>query len=90
MNRFEKEMRKRFRLAFADRDGDGETGAYTIPEKALIVFYSPQLTIVLEYQRNGKQRDVTNDYPRLSAPYLVYLCGGDENKAREILESNRF
>ena len=91
MTRFDKEMRKHFAKAFQPRPDQDETGAYCVPENALIVFYSPSLVTILEYQRDGKQREVTNDYPRISAPYLVYLCGGDEEKAKQILkEQSKF
>ena len=89
MTKFTKEMRRRFSAAFVE-DETGETGAYCVESDALIVFYSPTLVTVLQFQRNGKQRDVTDDFPRISAPYLVALCGGDEDKAREILKSNHF
>ncbi len=90
MTRFTKEMKKRFSAAFSAQDETGDTGAYCVESNALIVFYSPSLVTVLQFQRNGKQRDVTDDYPRISAPYLVALCGGDEDKAREILKANHF
>lgn len=87
MTRFKKEMIMRFSGAFCE-DETGECGAYVIEEEALIVFYNPSIVIVLRFLRNGKQRDVTNDYPRISAPYLVHLCGGDEERAKQILKSN--
>ena len=90
MTRFEKEMRKRFPVISFDENDIGEKAAYCIPEKALVVFCSPMLTTVLRFERNGKQTDVTNDYPRISAPYLVLLCNGDEEQASRILKSNRF
>lgn len=87
MTRFTKEMKKRFSAAFSAQDETGEKSVYCVESEALIVFSSPQLITVLQFQRNGKQRDVTNEYPRLSAPYLVYLCRGDEERAKQILKS---
>lgn len=87
MTRFKKEMQKHF--PGIDWQGErGETSAFCVPEKALVVFDHPALVVVLEFQRNGKQREVTSDYPEYSAPYLVYLCGGDKDRAREILKRN--
>lgn len=88
MTRFAKEMKKRFSAEFSAQDETGETGAYCVESDALVVFYSPSLVTVLQFQRNGKQRDVTDDYPRISAPYLVYLCGGNEAEATRILKEN--
>lgn len=89
MTRFAKEMKKRFSSSFST-DETGEKCAYCVESDALVVFCCPSLVTVLQFQRNGKQKDVTEDYPQLSAPYLVYLCGGDTEKAKEILKSNRF
>ena len=89
MTRFHKEMLRCFPSAFCE-SFDGETGAYVVEEDALVVFYSPSLVTVLRFLRNGKQKDVTSDYPRISAPYLVYLCGGDEEEAKRILRSQHF
>ena len=90
MTRFEKEMRKHFPHVSFDENDAGEKSAYCIAEKALVVFCHPSIVTVLRFERNGKQTEVTNDYPRISAPYLVLLCNGDENEARRILKSNRF
>ena len=87
MTRFEKEMRKRFPGISFDADIYGEKQAFCIAENALVVFCSPGLTEVIQFLQNGKERDVTNDYPRISAPYLVLLCGGDEEHAKRILKS---
>ena len=89
MTRFKKEMAARFPYALRESD-DGEAGAYVIEEEALIVFYNPSLCTVLRFLRNGKQKEVTADYPRISAPYLVHLLGGDEDRAREILRGQSF
>ena len=86
MTRFEKEMRKRFPGVSFDENDMGEKDAYCIPEKALVVFCSPMLTTVLRFERNGKHTEVTNDYPRISAPYLVHLYNGNEEKAKHILK----
>ena len=90
MTRFTKEMKRRFPAAFARNSETGETGVYCVESEALIVFYSPTLTTVLKFLRNGKQRDVTDDFPEISAPYLIMLCNGDIDKAKEILNSNHF
>ena len=90
MTRFQKEMRKRFPGISFDENDIGEKAAYCIPEKALVVFCSPMLITVLRFERNGKQTEVTDDYPRISAPYLVLLCGGDEEHAKRILKAQHF
>lgn len=90
MTRFEKEMRKRFPGISFDENDVGEKDAYCIPEKALVVFCHPSLVTVLRFERNGKQTEVTSDYPRISAPYLVFLCNGDEDHARRIMKSCPF
>lgn len=90
MTRFEKEMRKHFPRVSFDENERGEKSAYCIAEKALVVFCHPSIVTVLRFERNGKQTEVTDDYPRISAPYLVLLCNGDEDEARRILQSNRF
>lgn len=87
MTRFEKEMRRHFPGVSFDADIYGEKQAFTIAEDALVVFSSPGLVEVLQFQRNGKQIDVSDDYPRISAPYLVHLCGGDVERAKSILKS---
>lgn len=87
MTRFKKEMKKHFRNAFLE-SADGECGAYCIAEKALVIFYHPSIVTVLQVLRNGKQKEVTNEYPEISAPYLVHLCGGDVEEAKRILKSN--
>lgn len=87
MTRFEKYARALFPRISFDEDMYGEKGAYCIPEKAIIVFCSAQLITVLRLERNGKQTDVSNDFPEISAPYLVYLCNGDTARASEILRS---
>lgn len=90
MTRFQKEMRKRFPGVSFDEDIYGNKEAFVVEEEALIVFPSPMMVEVLQFQRNGKQKDVSDDYPRISAPYLVHLCGGDVERAKRILKSNRF
>jgi hypothetical protein len=90
MTRFEKEMRKHFSRISFDADIYGEKSAYCIAEKALVVFCHPSIITVLRFERNGKQTEVTNDYPRISAPYLVLLCGGDEEHAKRILKAQHF
>lgn len=87
MTRFKKEMMRRFPGAFCENE-DGESCAYVVEEDALVVFSSPSIVTVLRFLQNGKQKEVTNDYPRISAPYLVYLCGGDEERAKQILKQN--
>ena len=87
MTRFKKEMIKRF-SAMTWEDDTGDIGAYVIEEKALIVFYHPCIVTVLQFLRNGKQKEVTNDFPEISAPYLLHLCNGDREKAIAILKSN--
>ena len=87
MTRFEKYARALFPRVSFDENDIGEKGAYCIPEKALIVFCSAQLITVLRLERNGKQRDASNDFPEISAPYLVHLCNGDTARASEILRS---
>ena len=89
MTRFKKEMGKRFPAILMDEDESG-IGAYVIEEEALIVFHHPGLVTVLRFLQNGKQRDVTDDYPLISAPYLVMLCQGDVEMAKRILKSNHF
>ena len=89
MTRFKKEMGKRFPAILMDEDESG-IGAYVIEEEALIVFHHPGLVTVLRFLQNGKQRDVTDDYPLISAPYLVHLCGGDVEMAKRIIKSNHF
>ena len=86
MTRFDKYARALFPLISFDENMYGEKQAFCIPEKALIVFCSAQLTTVLRIKRNGKQRDVSALFPEYSVPYLVYLCGGDIERAREILQ----
>ena len=90
MTRFQKEMRKKFPHVSFDEDYKGDKQAYVIEEKALVVFCHPSIVTVLQVQRNGKQKEVTNDFPRISNPYLVHLCGGNEEEAKRILESNHF
>jgi len=87
MTRFKKEMMVKFPKA--DWDGMTDTEVYVVEEEALVVFSHPSIVTVLRVLANGKQREVTEDYPRISAPYLVHLCGGDEDKAREILRKQR-
>lgn len=87
MTRFDKYARALFPRVSFDENDVGEKEAFCIPEKALIVFCSAQLTTVLHIERNGKQREVSDLFPEYSAPYLVYLCGGDIDHAREILQS---
>ena len=90
MTRFEKEMRKRFPGISFDADMYGNKEAFCVSEDALVVFCSPGLVEVIQFLQNGKERDVSTEYPRLSAPYLVYLCGGDEEHAKRILRSQKF
>lgn len=87
MNRFEKEMRKHFPGISFDEDMYGNKDAYCIAEKALIVFTSPGLIEVLQFLPNGKQKDVSDDYPEISAPYLVHLYGGNIEKAKSVLKA---
>ena len=88
MTRFDKYARALFPRVSFDENDIGEKGAFCVPEKALVVFCSAQLVTVLHIERNGKQRDVSALFPEYSAPYLVYLCGGNIDRAREILQSN--
>lgn len=90
MTRFQKEMRKRFPGISFDEDMYGNKDAYVIEEHALIVFCHPSIITVLRFERNGKQTEVTDDYPRISAPYLVLLCNGDEEHAKRILKAQHF
>ena len=83
-------MRKRFPGVSFDEDIYGNKEAFVVEEEALIVFSSPMMVEVLQFLRNGKQREVTDDYPEISAPYLVHLCGGDIEEAKRILRSQRF
>lgn len=85
MTRFKKEMMKRF--AKSHWDSEDECGAYVIEEKALVVFYNPGLTTVLQFLRNGKQKELPEwEMPEITSPYLVYLCGGDIERARQIIK----
>ena len=88
MTRFAKEMKKRFPYAFCEDPYTGEKSGYVIEEEALVVFCHPSMTIVLRFLRDGKNIEVSDEYPRLSAPYLVYLCGGNEAEATRILKEN--
>lgn len=87
MTRFKKEMMKLFPYSFKE-DENGDCEAYVIESEALVVFQNPCLCVILRILPNGKQKEVTDDYPSISAPYLVHLCGGDENRARQILKGN--
>lgn len=89
MTRFKKEMKTRFSW-LNEIDENGETRGYTIDEKALIVFCHPSITIIYQFTRDGREIEVTDNYPEISAPYLVYLCGGDIDRAKNILKSNGF
>lgn len=86
MTRFKKEMAKRFPILLNDDDMQ-ETHAYTVDRLALIVFDHPSIITILQFLPNGKQREVPEwEYPEISAPYLVHLCGGDVERAREIIK----
>ena len=87
MTRFKKEMMKRFPWAFEERYDDESTGAYVIEDEALVVFYHPSIVEVIRILTNGQEEEVTNDYPQISAPYLVKLCDGDIERAKQILKS---
>jgi len=89
MTRFKKEMAERLHVRF-DVNEDGETSACTIEEKAFVVLCHPSMTIVLHVLQNGVVEDVTDDNPRISAPLLVHLCGGNEEEAKRIIMENKF
>lgn len=88
MTRFTKEMVKKFHGAAFCEDDFGEKSAFCVESESLVVLCHPSLIIVLRIGRDGSAEDVTEDFPQYSAPYLVHLCGGDLEQAREILKSN--
>lgn len=90
MTRFKKEMIKRFDFPFDAEENIDENGAYCIEKEALIVCYSPGLILVYQFDRAGNVIDVSNDYPQITHKYLVILCNGDTEKAKEIIKGTSF
>ena len=87
MNRFQKEMRKRFPEISFDEDIYGNKECYCREEDALLIFPHPGITGIVQFGRDGMLTELDeDDYPEISAPYLVHLCGGDVEKAKRILK----
>lgn len=86
MTRFRKEMEKRLPCIVWDSD-DGSYGAYTVEEEALVVSYTPCLTVIRKVDRSGRVEELPEwERPEITSPYLVVLCGGDVDRAREIIK----
>ena len=91
MNRFQKEMRKRVPCVSFDADMYGNKEAFCREEDALVIIPYPGITEIMRFNRDGTFTDLDeDDYPEISAPYLVHLCGGDIERAKRILKSQHF